>query len=148
MSRLELTLTWVLKQASPKPRRKLVVRARGVLGSINPVSLVFSPSGASCGKLMNMKAYEMRVRTEPSRRIGWRPHLIVMKPNSPKRRPPTTSPAATIMALMEARAVLFSPYLGKVTMLNYFVIHVCYPTQLCSQSSLSRLQPRGTGLGP
>ena len=56
--------------------------------------------------------YERRQRTKPRRMIGCLPHLTVRKPKSPKRRPPTTSPAAIRIALMDASAVLFSPNLS------------------------------------
>ena len=105
----------MLKQASPKPRRKLVMRAIGVLAFMKPDSAVLS-SGASAGKLMNIKTYETRVRRQPNRRIGCLPHLIVRKPKKPKTRPPTTSPAATIIALIEASAVLLSPNLKRIVL--------------------------------
>ena len=58
--------------------------------------------------------YERRHRIKPSRIMGCLPHFTVRKPRSPKRSPPTTSPAAIRIALMEAKAVLFSPNLPLI----------------------------------
>ena len=70
----------------------------------------------------------------PSRRIGCLPHLTVRKPRSPNRSPPTTSPAAIRIALMDANAVLFSPNLS----LSCFFLqnrHANFQVLPCSESN-------------
>ena len=105
-----MSLTWVLKQASENPRIKLVVKAISLLGSIYPMSLV-SPRVAFIGKLMNMRAYVMRLRIKPRMTTGCLPHLMVKCARNPKMSPPATSPVATMMALRDARDFLSSPNL-------------------------------------
>ena len=52
----QVLLTWVLKQASEKPKRKLDVRAKALFGEMYPMLSVSLELLASLGKLINMKA--------------------------------------------------------------------------------------------
>uniref|UniRef100_A0A1Y1N4U7 Uncharacterized protein n=1 Tax=Photinus pyralis TaxID=7054 RepID=A0A1Y1N4U7_PHOPY len=98
----------VLKQESPKPRRK-EHRIASIADDVMKASSSVGANGDLLGKFRNITKNAAKWKTNPPITIGSRPHLVNLAPRIPNSAPPSTSPAPMNMPDRPTSCFALSP---------------------------------------